>query len=133
MMKGIFLALSITYCCYAAVVDTFGAGRTEKPTEQALGGLSIWQQKNCQSCHQLYGLGGYMGPDLTNVISDSARGPMFARAFIQGGSLKMPNFNFTKEETDQLIAFLTWVDKSGHSIVPESKVTPLGNYKLDNH
>ena len=33
-------------------------------------GKIVFQKYNCISCHQLYGLGGYLGPDLTNVISE---------------------------------------------------------------
>lgn len=92
----------------------------------------MWQSKNCQACHQLYGLGGYMGPDLTNIISDSIKGPAYASAFIQSGTAKMPKFNLSAAEVNELLAFLTWVDQSGQSRVPADKVTPLGNYKLDN-
>ena len=73
-----------------------------------------------------------MGPDLTNIISDSNKGPAYASAFIQSGTAKMPRFNLSVNEVNDLLAFLTWVDQSGHSAVPEDKVTPLGNYKLDN-
>ena len=40
-------------------------------SKKAIEGENIWLQKNCNSCHQLYGLGGYLGPDLTNIFSAS--------------------------------------------------------------
>jgi len=44
-------------------------------SEKALQGQQLWQQNNCFSCHQIYGLGGYLGPDLTNVYSQRGKGP----------------------------------------------------------
>ena len=52
-----------------------------------------------------------MGPDLTNVISNS--GEVVARALIMNGTVRMPNFNLTLEETDALIAYLSFVDQTG--------------------
>ena len=52
-----------------------------------------------------------MGPDLTNVISNS--GEPVARALIMNGTVRMPNFNLSLEETDALIAYLSFVDQTG--------------------
>ena len=52
-----------------------------------------------------------MGPDLTNVISKS--GEPVARALIMNGTVRMPNFKFSLEETDALIAYLSFVDQTG--------------------
>ena len=73
-----------------------------------------------------------MGPDLTNIISDTTKGALYAAAFIKSGTPKMPNFNFSEQEVSKLVAFLTWVDKSGRSMVPAGKVNGLGNYNFDN-
>ena len=43
-------------------------------SEKAVSGRIVWQKYNCQSCHQLYGLGRYLGPDLTNVVSNPKKG-----------------------------------------------------------
>ncbi|MCH7870146.1 MAG: c-type cytochrome, partial [Planctomycetes bacterium] len=34
----------------------------------AKSGLAIWRENNCQACHQIYGYGGFLGPDLTNLM-----------------------------------------------------------------
>ena len=73
-----------------------------------------------------------MGPDLTNIMSDSLKGEPYAKAFITNGSAKMPNLSLNTEQIDALTAFLKWVDKSGHSRVEKSNVTKLGNYSIDN-
>ncbi len=80
----------------------------------AIEGEKIWQKNNCTSCHQLYGLGGYLGPDLTNVISNPKKGERYVDAFLNSGVKSMPKFNFTLEEKEKIIAFLTHVDQTGH-------------------
>ena len=74
-------------------------------------GKIVFQKYNCISCHQLYGLGGYLGPDLTNVIS--AKGAPYVRAIIKNGILKMPNLNVTDNEIEALVEFLSSADSSG--------------------
>ncbi len=71
----------------------------------------MFQKYNCVSCHQFYGLGGYMGPDLTNVISN--RGEMVARVFITSGTATMPNLGLTEDEVDAVVAYLGFVDQTG--------------------
>jgi nitric oxide reductase subunit C len=70
-------------------------------TPLAQEGKLIFQQYYCISCHQLYGLGGYLGPDLTNVIS--AKGKYYVSAVIKNGILKMPNL---KVEDNEIIAIV---------------------------
>lgn len=79
--------------------------------DEARYGQQLFQDYNCIACHQFYGLGGYMGPDLTNVISN--RGEAYSRAFIAAGTQRMPNFNLSDDETGALIAFLAFVDQTG--------------------
>ena len=62
----------------------------------------VWQKYNCQSCHQLYGLGGYLGPDLTNVYSAKGKGELFIKAFLHAGTKQMPSFDLSKEEEKEL-------------------------------
>lgn len=94
-------------------------------------GQEIWQEKNCQSCHQLYGLGGYMGPDLTNIASDSGKGAEYMYTFMKYGTGRMPNYHLTDDEINDLITFLSWVNKSGVSHVPEENVHWTGTYVID--
>lgn len=78
-----------------------------------LAGRIVWQKYNCQSCHQLYGLGGYLGPDLTNEISRSGKGEAVIKALVRNGTKQMPAFNLSELEMDQLIGFLKVTDESG--------------------
>jgi len=76
-------------------------------------GKMVWQQYNCNACHQVYGLGGYLGPDLTNVYSK--RGPAFIQAFLKTGTGAMPQFHLSEEETNSLLSYLKDIDASGKS------------------
>lgn len=80
----------------------------------ALKGQKIWQDNNCTACHQLYGLGGYLGPDLTNIASNPKKGTEYAKAFFNSGIKSMPKFNFTEHEKDDLAIFLNEIDQTGY-------------------
>ena len=83
--------------------------------QQAADGRLIWQKYNCQSCHQLFGLGGFLGPDLTNTISQPAKGEKYIRAMIQSGIKQMPAFKIPENELNELMEFLKSTDASGVS------------------
>lgn len=112
----IFSGLFITYVLYSFVVYTRGTENAYTPSGPDAGqihaGKVLFQQHNCISCHQLYGLGGYLGPELTTAWSDPQRGELMMRAFLQAGGRTMPNFHFTPEEVNALIQFLRYVDST---------------------
>jgi nitric oxide reductase subunit C len=119
--KRFISAILITsFFIYSIVIYTTGTSvdkGAKYRTEQSKRGKMLFQRKNCIACHQIYGLGGYMGPDLTNVISTPGKGPMYIKAFLTAGTERMPNFHLTDAEKDDLIAFLTYSDKTGVSPV----------------
>ncbi len=79
----------------------------------ALKGQMVWQKYNCQSCHQMYGLGGYLGPDLTNIVSVQGKDSLYILAITQSGNAQMPAFNLSDEEKTALIEFLRSTNASG--------------------
>lgn len=88
--------------------------------DDAVAGEVLWQKHNCASCHQLYGLGGYLGPDLTNAVSNPAKGEEFVKAYFNSGAGAMPVFNFNEEEQENLLTFLKHVDKTGYYPVKDA-------------
>jgi nitric oxide reductase subunit C len=76
-------------------------------------GRLVWQKYNCQSCHQLYGLGGFLGPDLSNVYSMNGKGADYISAVIRSGTAQMPAFDLTEQETKNLLEFMRAVDATG--------------------
>ena len=114
--RTVALLLVFLFALYSSWIYTNG---TEKNVllagnEQAMSkmGKALFQKHNCQSCHQLYGLGGYLGPDLTSAWSDKNRGETYIKALLQSGGNRMPDFDLTKEEIDQLITYLKYVDST---------------------
>jgi nitric oxide reductase subunit C len=132
MVVRIWIALIAVFLFYSAVIYNLAdvEAKEGKPGPVVLDGWRLWQKKNCQSCHQLYGLGGYMGPDLTNTASNPAKGKDYMAVFIKNGTNRMPNFHLTDTEVNHIVCFLAWVDKSGSSVVPSRAVNWLGNYEI---
>lgn len=104
LFSALFLSYSVfLYCNQPKRVDSNFA--------QADHGKMVWQQYNCNACHQIYGQGGFLGPDLTN--SYSKRGEKYIDAYMQSGTNIMPNFHLSDEERNALILYLKSVDQSG--------------------
>ncbi|MDP6787844.1 MAG: cytochrome c [Rhodospirillales bacterium] len=112
MILGSFCAAFAVYSAYVWTAAT-DIPQHRPPGDQVKAGLALFQEKNCIACHQLYGLGGHMGPDLTNVVSAPDKGVDHAKAFIESGTSKMPNFNLGEKQVDALVQFLKFVDSSG--------------------
>lgn len=115
MIKVIaFTILFSLYIIYSGIVFTKGTENyillPPKEMIKAGNGKLLFQQHNCISCHQLFGLGGYLGPELTAVFSDTTRGEVWMRAFLQAGGTRMPNFHFNKTEMEEIISYLKYVD-----------------------
>ena len=105
--------MCVSFIFYSGYVYTTGTESAHQPpmnAEERLG-AKVFQDYNCIACHQFYGLGGYMGPDLTNVMSK--RGEAYSRAFIMAGTASMPNLGLAPEEVDAVLAYLAFVDKTG--------------------
>jgi nitric oxide reductase subunit C len=112
--KFIAMVLLITgFLYYSFYIYTSLPVKTYTTTEESGTGKIIWQQYNCSSCHQVYGLGGYLGPDLTNTFS--LRGTDYIKAFLMSGTTSMPNFHLTAKEINALLAYLACIDATGKS------------------
>jgi nitric oxide reductase subunit C len=117
---AIIVALFAIYTLY---VDAGPIGlRAPVPVgASAAHGKLLYQQYNCQACHQIYGLGGYMGPDLTDVYSTPGKGPAYIAAFLRNGTQRMPAFGMSERDIADLTAYLATVDATG--------VSPLKGYR----
>jgi nitric oxide reductase subunit C len=92
-------------------------------------GKALWQKHNCTACHQVYGLGGYLGPDLTNAYS--LRGPDVIKALIQTGNNTMPAFHFTEEESNALLTYMKHIDETGNADPRSFKINIDGTIDQD--
>ncbi len=87
----------------------------EPLTGAALDGASLWHTHNCQACHQVYGYGGFIGPDLTNAAGLHGPDGLSERlaAVLSEGPGAMPVIPATSEEVAALAAFLVALDATG--------------------
>nr|WP_256527355.1 cytochrome c [Flavobacterium sp. HSC-32F16] len=109
----IFSVLCISYFTYSVCIYKDISHNTDINNSFADQGKKIWQKNNCTACHQIYQLGGYLGPDLTNTYS--LKGPEYIKAFLKNGTQVMPDFNLTQYEMDALTAYLKQIDDTGVS------------------
>jgi len=117
-LVGVFLVQ--TWLVYS---DTTGR-RTPPLSAEAARGQAVWHRHNCQSCHQIYGFGGFLGPDLTNMASrvagnaadaEAAERELLARleTVLITGSERMPAFGLELDDRRALAAFLIELDRTG--------------------
>lgn len=126
--RTIFWSLFAIFIIYNYNIYSSSNGQdmsVKLPAETELG-RQLFRDYNCVSCHQFYGLGGYMGPDLTNVISARGKGRNYAASFIKNGTVKMPNFHLTDVEVDALLSYLEHVDSSGQYPLHNPSLTWYG-------
>ena len=88
--------------------DTF---ETVTLDAEGVRGRRIWHRNNCQTCHQLHGFGGFIGPDLTNVAARVQRSQMDAQLTV--GSGQMPAFHMSQDEIDAVWAYLVAMNETG--------------------
>ncbi|MCZ6869074.1 MAG: c-type cytochrome [Gammaproteobacteria bacterium] len=79
-------------------------------SKQAIEGRRLFHEESCQVCHQLWGQGGFLGPDLTNSASrvDETR----LASLLTVGSGQMPALHLEKEQIAAMRAFLEELDRS---------------------
>lgn len=115
-LSGLFLWMS--YLIYADT-EIYENKPADFDVQAAVQGRMVWQKHNCHVCHQLYGLGGFLGPDLTNV---SEKGFFYVDAFLKNGANSMPEFSLSEEETRQLFEFLKSTNASGNAAPASYKI-----------
>lgn len=128
-MRALLFALCAVFAVYSYLVYASAPAHGSVASAEVRAGMGVWQANNCASCHQLYGLGGYMGPDLTNTHSQ--KGEARIRTFVRYGTGRMPAHVLSDAELDALVAFLAWVDRSGQNKVPEEAVHWSGTYLIE--
>ncbi len=115
-MKNWILATLLTlFVVYTVSVYKKGTALSSKNpplSSAAIEGKMLWQTYNCSSCHQLYGLGGYLGPDLTTAIS--RKGEAYAKAIILAGTKRMPHYGLSNREAETITKFLSYVDSTAY-------------------
>jgi nitric oxide reductase subunit C len=118
----LFALLVATYAAVSVVAYSDHPRQDAGPvlTNLERAGLDVWRANNCQACHQLYGFGGFLGPDLTNLVDDTREDAEF-RGLLTEGFGKMPALRLSPEDQTAVLAFLRAMNRTGQSVA-----TPLG-------
>ncbi|MBW8360282.1 MAG: cytochrome c [Weeksellaceae bacterium] len=116
----IFTLLAVSFFSYSGFLYSANSAYKTAEGTSSDRGKRLWQEKNCIACHQIYGLGGYLGPDLTN--SYSQRGPDYIKAFLRSGTMVMPNYGFTEIEIQDLAQYMKSIDESGIGMPSKLKI-----------
>lgn len=115
------LAILVAYMTITAVVlisagrapdhrmytDTADISDSGQP-HPAVFGKRIWEANGCFACHSIFGLGGHLGPDLTNVMDN--RDAAYIHHVLKTGLNRMPAYSeFTPAELDALVAYFEYL------------------------
>lgn len=134
----VFISLVVAFSIFSLLIyalpEYYGDAHLLDSTDssQIMAGKMVWQKNNCHTCHQLYGLGGYIGPDLTNVYSKEGYTPEHIKTIIKNGIFQMPAFDLNDREMENLLHFLQEADRSGSAHPVDYEPTILGTFeKID--
>jgi nitric oxide reductase subunit C len=110
--KLLMASLVTAFCGQTALVylDDTAHARGALSTEARIG-RRIWHQRNCQVCHQIYGFGGFLGPDLTNAAPRLTRERL--DEVLTRGTGEMPAFHLQPDEITAVQTFLQELDRTG--------------------
>ena len=109
MKRFIFIGLFLSSTAYSMLVYTTGTEGLHCNAAAARG-KQRFQDFNCAACHQVYGLGGYLGPDLTHAMSQNGKGEAWCRALLKHGSGRMPDCGLNESAIDDIVEYLHYLD-----------------------
>ncbi|MBI2684103.1 MAG: c-type cytochrome [Actinobacteria bacterium] len=118
LMSGLTVIFLLAYLTYLGATApeplAGGSGPTLSNLDaQGKAGLTVFLKNPCASCHMIKGVGGAIGPDLTNEGSKAGRDKQWQIDHLKDPPSKtpgsaMPAFaNLTPKEYDDLATFLT--------------------------
>lgn len=117
------ILLLIFFNLVVAVIVIFTAGKKEVTTAKDHG-VAVWRAKNCTACHSIFGLGGHIGPDLTNAYSK--KGEKYLAFVLKNGIRNMPDLNLSITERKKLIQYLKYINSLGEYPFKSFTDNPFG-------
>lgn len=118
------LLLILLNLTVATIVFLTANGAKYSPDSKEISGVEVWRSKNCAACHSIFGLGGHIAPDLTNVYKN--RNKEYLDLVLKNGLLNMPNLHLSKTERHQLILYLKDVNNLGTYPLKSIASNPFG-------
>lgn len=113
--RRVFFLLVGWYALLGAMLHRGGPSAREELTLSSLArrGQALYRAKACHACHQIHGLGGFLGPDLTNIVRRRSRDDI--GQVLDTGRLQMPVFKMNDDEVDAVFAYLDEMNGTGTS------------------
>lgn len=132
--RYVFIVLVISFIVYNISIYCIPIydGTDASTSKNIALGKEIWQQNNCHTCHQLYGLGGYLGPDLTNMFAKPNYNKEYVKNVIKNGMLQMPAFNLTDKQIEDVLVFLEAANEAGSAKPMDYETTYYGTFNKKN-
>jgi|GEM_PF-1521317 len=125
------LLVPAMYLCYTGLILALPE-RTPAPPVNGLRapedvrafrvGRTIWLERGCAVCHSIYGLGGHLGPDLTNAARPGMES--LIRVTVRRGRGRMPAFDLSVPELNALVVYLRRIAATG-TYPPRSWTDPV--------
>jgi nitric oxide reductase subunit C len=121
--KSLMLGLVGIFLVQTWMVYTDPVGREAAPlSAEASMGQAVWHRHNCQSCHQIYGFGGFLGPDLTNAARHLTNERL--DTVLTEGSEIMPAFHLDADDRGALASFFEELNLTGEGQARAATVVP---------
>lgn len=99
------------YSAWVYTLGTQGSANSCASDAAAIRGKLVYQKYNCAACHQVFGLGGYLGPELSTTMSQLGKSEDVMRAFLQYGTARMPQLHLNENEITDVIEYMKYIDK----------------------
>lgn len=128
-LKRIFILALLNIAVATTVILTAGTDNdtVSNDTVSKYGyGVNVWQSKNCAACHSIFGLGGHLGPDLTNTYGE--KGAAYIDFVLKNGLQNMPKLELSQTERKQLISYLEHINNLGKYPLDNFSDNPFGVY-----
>jgi len=121
-LRKLLLGALVTAFCGQTALVYFDDTADANPglSELAVRGRRIWHQRNCQICHQVFGFGGFLGPDLTNAAPRLSRERL--DQVLTTGNAQMPAFHLPPEDIDAIQQYLRELDRTGVGVARQGTV-----------
>jgi len=119
---GAFFFLLLVGLTFDTMLELPKRDHRENITQSVVNGKHLWEKNNCIGCHTLMGEGAYFAPELGNVFDRRGGGDELAfKGFLKAWMAmqpmpipdrrKMPQFNLTDTEVENLADFLIWTSR----------------------
>ena len=122
--KLLVFSLLGAFAAQGYLVYSDGVAAAHPPlTQLEKKGRAVYLRSNCAACHQIFGFGGFLGPDLTNAAQRVPRARL--DELLTKGSLQMPAFSLASEDIDAVEAYLRALDRTGIGVARHRVPPPV--------